>query len=92
MGIGLKALFLECSSGYRKFGSYGYIYCSASTTFKLTWNDCQIMDPHCPEVIGKFVKDFDNGKYPELEGKTQSQIKKDLLNKLSVEEKMALGI
>ena len=69
-----------------------YLWMNGYAAIKVTWNDCQVMDPPCPSVIGDFVDDFDCGKYPELVGKTCSEIKKDVLSKLTVEEKMALGL
>jgi hypothetical protein len=92
MSRGLKVLTIRYSSGYRKFGVYGYLWMNGYDAIKVTWNDCQTIDPHCPSVIGDFVRDFDSGKYPELVGKTRSETKKDILSKLTVEEKMALGL
>lgn len=92
MCSGLRTTFYHRSSGYVNFGPYGYLWVERSSNFVLTWNDCQTIDPCCPEAIGKFVKDFDNGKYPELVGKSQEQVRKEVLSKLSKQEKMALGI
>lgn len=92
MSKGLKAIFYYYPSGYIKLGCYGYVWMNERTVFKITWNDCQTIDPDCPKAISKFVKDFDSGKYPELIGKSRKELKKELLNKLSIEEKMILGI
>ena len=92
MSKGLKALFYHYHAGYRSLGSYGFVWAESYTTFKLTWDDYQTIDPACPNVIGEFVKDFDARKYPELIGKSQKKLKEELLNKLTVEEKMILGI
>lgn len=35
---------------------------------RITWDDCQTLDPYCPEAVRQFVVDFDDGKYPDLEG------------------------
>lgn len=92
MSRGLKAVFYYYPSGYRSLGYYGYVWMNGKTIFQITWNDYQTIDPDCPEAIGKFVKDFDSGKYPFLIGKSKKELKKELLNKLTVEEKMILGI
>lgn len=34
--------------------------------YSATLNDLQIMDPKLPQPVVDFMKDFDNGKYPEL--------------------------
>ena len=59
---------------------------------RITWNDPQTLDPNCPDAVQEFVIDFDKGKYPHLVGKTQNQVKQQVLDKLSQEERMSLGL
>jgi hypothetical protein len=58
----------------------------------VTWNDCQTLDPSCPQAIEDFVFKFDRGEYPDLIGKSKEIAAKDALAKLTPQEKLALGL
>lgn len=92
MSKGLKVGFYYHPRRTCYMSGWGYFTINAHTSFKITWEDCQTSDPEVPEGIKEFVKDFDKGKYPFLEGKSKSELKKEILEKLTVEEKMVLGI
>lgn len=89
---GLKVISYRKCSGYYNFGPYGNLWMEGRDVTKITWNDCQTSDPETPQSIIEFVRKFDAKMYPDLIGTTQEQCKKDLLNAMSVEQKMALGI
>lgn len=88
---GLQIL-TQTSGGYYMnwYGSKFYI--KRSQSIVVTWRDSQTLDPSCPQAIKDFVKDFDNGKYPELIGLSQQEIKQQAIQKLTEEERLALWI
>lgn len=89
-----KGLIVQIRSnkgGYANFNGLT-LYFKRSERVVITWNDCQTTDPLCPQAVQDFVKEFDNGKYPHLEGLSQDQLKQQAINKLTLEEKLALGI
>ena len=89
---GLQVVTYHKSGEYHNFGCWGVFWIEGHSITKITWNDHQTLDPETPDPIIKFVHKFDNKMYPDLIGVTQEQYKKDLLNNMSVEQKMALGI
>ncbi len=38
-------------------------------SFSATFNDAEVPDPQLPEAVISFIRDFDAGKYPDLEAK-----------------------
>lgn len=92
MSQGLKVDVYAYSAGYRSFGAYGKLWCEASSSVCITWQDCQTMDPTCPAAVAAFVKEFDEGKYPHLVGDTNKQVAEKALEKLTLEERMALRL
>lgn len=89
---GLRVESVYYHAGYRRFGSYGYVFMEASSDVRITWGDIQTIDPTCPRAIKEFVANFDDGKYPELVGESKDDIRLRAVSKLTVEEKMALQI
>jgi hypothetical protein len=89
---GLKVQSVYYSAGYRSFGVYGSLYMEARTVVRVTWNDCQTMDPDCPDAIKNFVLNFDDGQYPDLVGESSKEIAQKAISKLTVEERMALKL
>lgn len=88
---GLIALIRSSKGGYANF--YGIkLFIKKRERVVITWNDCQTIDPLCPQAVQDFIKEFDSGKYPHLEGLSQDQLKQQAINKLTQEEKLALGI
>lgn len=92
MSKGLKVESYSYSAGYRNFGPYGYLWMEASSSVRITWQDYQTEDPNCPDAVAAFVKEFDGGKYPRLVGDTNKQIAEKALEKLTMEERMALRL
>lgn len=89
---GLKVTTYRIPDGYRDFGCYGVIWMEGRYVTKVTWNDCQTLDPETPQAVIDFVRKFDAKQYPDLIGTTQKELKKQTLQSLSVEQKMALGL
>lgn len=78
--------------GYRCNTTYGWLYIKTSFGYEVTWDDCQTIDPICPEPVGRFIIDFDDGKYPDLVGDNIKTIKEKALKKLTKEEILSLGL
>lgn len=89
---GLKVESVYYSAGYRSFGVYGYLYMEGRTVVRVTWSDCQTMDPDCPDAIKNFVLNFDDGQYPDLVGESSKEIAQKAISKLTIEERMALKL
>ena len=88
---GLKTYLMHSSGGYINT-VYGRLYVEPSVSCVVTWNDCQTIDPVCPQPIGRFVKDFDSSKYLDLVGDDAKTVAKKALEKLTREEILALGL
>jgi len=79
---------------------WGGLYASHSThkgrdsklthSCSLSFNDCQIMDPHGSAALAEFMYRFDKGEFPDL---VTGAIPKEeeVLAKLSTEERIAIG-
>lgn len=82
--IGLRRASCRCPLAtaclvYSRLGggtppSIGYDYSGGIIGLKLTWDDCQTMDPTLPKnsrALASFARNFDRGDYPNLEGDPQ---------------------
>lgn len=78
--------------GYRCDTIYGWLHVKTTFRYEVTWDDCQTIDPICPEPVGQFITDFDNGKYPDLVGDNIETIREKTLEKLTKEELLSLGL
>lgn len=89
---GLCVGVLRRSAGYCRMGSYGNVWVEERVSVVITWNDCQTLDPQCPQPIAEFVADFDRGDYPHLVGLPMEEIKAAAIAKLTREELMSIRL
>lgn len=67
---------------------------SVTYSARMSFNDCQIMDPHMSfefsRTLGEFMHRFDTGEFPSLQVGAIPSVK-DVLSKLTTEERIAIG-
>jgi hypothetical protein len=86
-----KGLKVVVVPGHTKY-IYGSIPIYVEQKAKVTWSDIQTIDPKCPDAVSEFIMLFDVGKYQFLIGKSQEEIANDVFNRMSLEERMAVGL